>query len=126
MANGESCVRFRLGRQGFGMPLDQVHEIVAAGSITPVPLAPSVIRGLANVRGRVVTLIDIATVFQRVLPPAHAAVERLALILSPPWGHLAVYVHAPVEIGHAVAEETRTLSATASGVESESSGAPGG
>ena len=134
MVIGDSCVRFRLGRQGFGLPLDQVREIVTAGSITPVPLAPSVIRGLANVRGRVVTLIDVATVFQRTLPPVRDAVERLALILAPPWGHLGVYVHSPVEIGQAIAEES-TLSVSAAagkahaaeaGAEMEASGRLGG
>jgi len=140
----DSCVRFRLGRQGFGLPLEQVREIVAAGAITPVPLAPAVIRGLANVRGRLVTLIDVATVFQRALPPARDPVERLALILAPPFGHLGVYVHAPVEIGQAVAEKpTQAMSAvagkmgvgeaggnaaatTGAGTEKEGSGGSGG
>ena len=97
-----SCVKFQLGRQGFGLPLEQVREIVAAGAVTPVPQAPSVIRGLANLRGRVVTLIDVATVFNRPLPAARTAEDRLALLLGAPWEHLGVYVHAPVEIGQAV------------------------
>ena len=101
-----SCVSFRLGRDGFGLPLEQVREIVAAGAITQVPLAPAVIRGLSNLRGRVITLIDAATVFNRPLPPARAAEDRLALLLGPPWEHLGVYVHAPVEIGQAAMERT--------------------
>ena len=99
-----ACVRFKLGQQAFGLRLDQVREIAAAGRITPVPLAPSVLRGLANVRGRVITLIDVATIFGRPLPPTRFAEDRLVLILSAPWEHLGVYVHAPVEVAQAAAE----------------------
>ena len=103
-----ACVKFRLGQQGFGLRLDQVREIAAAGRITPVPLAPTVVRGLANVRGRVITLIDVATIFGRPLPPTRFLEDRLVLILSAPWEHLGVYVHAPVEVAQSVVE---TLSA---------------
>lgn len=115
-----ACVRFRLGHQGFGLRLDQVSEIAAAGRITPVPLAPTVVRGLANVRGRVITLIDVATIFGRALPPTRFNEDRLALILSAPWENLGVYVHAPVEVAEAVAENfsatsLQTMSMNASG-----------
>lgn len=100
-----SCVKFRLGRQGFGLPLAEVREIAAAGRITPVPLAPPAIKGLANLRGRVITLIDVSNVFRRPLPPARFVEDRLVLILSSPWQHLGVYVHAPVEIGRTAAED---------------------
>src|SRR5262245_48469993 len=99
---GAACVRFRLGTQGFALPLWQVREIATAGRITPVPLAPAVVRGLANLRGRVITLIDVAVVFDRPLPQARFLADRLALVLSAPYDHLGVYVHAPVEIGQAM------------------------
>src|SRR2546422_340952 len=105
-----SCVRFRLGQQGFGVPMEEIREITAAGRITPVPLAPPVVRGLANLRGRVVTLIDVATVFARPLPPARFLEDRLALILSSPYEHLGLYVHAPVEIGQALSGTSQTAS----------------
>ena len=99
----DACVNFRLGREGFGFPLAQVREIATAGRIAPVPLAPPVVRGIANWRGRVITLIDVATVFDRPLPPARSREERLALIFAEPYEHLGAYVHAPVEIAQAVA-----------------------
>jgi len=39
-------------------PLDALREVVPAGGITPIPGAPEQVRGLANIRGRVVTVID--------------------------------------------------------------------
>jgi len=103
----DACVNFHLGRDWFSLPLEQVREISPAGRIAPVPLAPPVVRGITNWRGRVITLIDVATVFDRPLPPARAAVDRLALILADPFGHLGLYVHAPVEIGEAVTGEVQ-------------------
>ena len=89
-----------------------------------MPLAPPVIRGLANLRGRVITLIDVATVFSRSLPPSRFAEERLALVLCSPWEHLGLYVHAPVEIGQAAAESAgEQTMAVGSGIAAEE--APG-
>ena len=121
----DACVNFHLGRDWFSLPLAQVREISPAGRIAPVPLAPPVVRGITNWRGRVITLIDVAKVFDRPLPPARAAVDRLALILADPYGHLGLYVHAPVEIGEAVSGEVqpRVMQAAAgSGAEVEAPG----
>jgi len=45
--------------QLFGIPILQVQDIVEASRITPVPLAPSAIAGVLNLRGRIVTVIDL-------------------------------------------------------------------
>jgi purine-binding chemotaxis protein CheW len=44
-----------IGEQLFGITIDRVHDVFIASSITRVPLAPQEIRGLLNLRGRVVT-----------------------------------------------------------------------
>ena len=94
-----ACVRFRLGKDGFGIPLSQVREIAAVDKITIVPLAPAAVRGLVCLRGHVVTLIDVATIFERELPVARSREDCLMVILAEPYQHLGIYVHAPVEIG---------------------------
>jgi purine-binding chemotaxis protein CheW len=43
----------------FGIPVEQVQEVVRPQPITPVPLAPRVIRGLINLRGQILTAIDL-------------------------------------------------------------------
>jgi len=42
-----------------GLPVDRVQEVVRHGRITPVPMAPAGVRGLINLRGRIVTAIDV-------------------------------------------------------------------
>lgn len=51
----EEFVTVMLGDQMFGLPIDRVHDVFIASSLTTVPLAPREIMGLLNLRGRVVT-----------------------------------------------------------------------
>jgi purine-binding chemotaxis protein CheW len=51
----EEFVTVTVGNQMFGLPIDRVHDVFIASSLTTVPLAPREIVGLLNLRGRVVT-----------------------------------------------------------------------
>ncbi|MGY6569198.1 MAG: chemotaxis protein CheW [Salinarimonas sp.] len=51
----EEFVTVVVGKQMFGLPIDRVHDVFIASSLTTVPLAPREIMGLLNLRGRVVT-----------------------------------------------------------------------
>jgi len=108
IAPREACISFRLGSEGFGLRIDTVAEVVPVGHITPVPLAPPAIRGLVNLRGRVVTLFSVAELLERPLPQARLAEDRLALVLASPHHHLGLYIHAPVEIGAAAPQRVMT------------------
>lgn len=48
-----------IGDQLFGIPVLQVRDVLAAQRITRVPLAPPEVAGSLNLRGRIVTAIDI-------------------------------------------------------------------
>lgn len=47
-----------IGGQLFGLPILRVQDVFAPERLTRVPLAPSEIAGVLNLRGRIVTLID--------------------------------------------------------------------
>ncbi len=49
----------RLDRHWFGIEVVQIQEILRAQPLTPVPLAPPVVRGLMNLRGQIVTALDL-------------------------------------------------------------------
>ena len=51
----DEYVTVMVGDQMFGLPIDRVHDVFIASSLTTVPLAPREIVGLLNLRGRVVT-----------------------------------------------------------------------
>ncbi|HLL08783.1 MAG TPA: chemotaxis protein CheW, partial [Nocardioidaceae bacterium] len=48
---------FIVGDLLLGLPVEEVSEVVRAEVLTPVPLAPSGVLGLLNLRGRIVTAV---------------------------------------------------------------------
>jgi purine-binding chemotaxis protein CheW len=58
MAAKQLCT-FYAGGGFFGIPVAQVQEVVKPQPITPVPLAPKVVRGLINLRGQILTALDL-------------------------------------------------------------------
>jgi len=43
----------------FGISVEKVQEVTSSAEMTPVPLAPAKVRGLINLRGQIVTAIDL-------------------------------------------------------------------
>lgn len=55
----EQLVTLTIDHQVFGIPILAVQDIVEPMKITPVPLAPSAVAGVMNLRGRIVNVIDL-------------------------------------------------------------------
>lgn len=55
----EEFVTFTIAGQLFGIPVLQIQDVLSSYQITPIPLAPPEIKGSLNLRGRVVTAIDV-------------------------------------------------------------------
>jgi purine-binding chemotaxis protein CheW len=54
-------VTFLLENEEFGVPIRKVKEITRVTEITRVPQAPEHIRGVTNLRGRIVPVVEIRT-----------------------------------------------------------------
>jgi purine-binding chemotaxis protein CheW len=54
-------VTFTVADQLFGIPVLKVQDILVPDKIAHVPLAPPEVRGSINLRGRIVTVIDVRT-----------------------------------------------------------------
>ena len=57
-AETEGLVSIRLGAQTFGVPVMKAQDIIAQTAINIIPLAPPEVAGSLNLRGRIVTAID--------------------------------------------------------------------
>jgi len=57
----QSFVTFKVADQLFGVPVTRVQDILTPDAIAPVPGSPADVRGLINLRGRIVTVIDMRT-----------------------------------------------------------------
>lgn len=54
---------FQTGRESFGISIDYVNEIIVMQAITPVPEVDYYIKGLINVRGKIIPVIDVRARF---------------------------------------------------------------
>ena len=59
MANTQQFCTFFLENQFFGVPVQEVQEVIRCQEMTRVPLVPLVIRGLINLRGQIVMAVDL-------------------------------------------------------------------
>lgn len=69
---------FRLGREEYGIEILKVREIVAYLDITPVPLTALYIRGVVNLRGKIIPVVDM----RRKFGLADAGVGRETCIIT--------------------------------------------
>ena len=58
MASQQFCT-FVLQDEFFGVPVEQVQEVIRYQEMTRVPLVSQVVSGLINLRGQIVTAIDL-------------------------------------------------------------------
>ena len=61
MAASKRYATFFLNSICFGIPVEKVQEFLEYQDITPVPLAPPVLPGIINLRGQLLTTIDLKT-----------------------------------------------------------------
>jgi purine-binding chemotaxis protein CheW len=77
---GESEVEYvtaTVGGQLFGLPISRVQDVFMPDRLTRVPLAPDEIAGMLNLRGRIVTAIDMRR--RLGLPAASDNASRMAI-----------------------------------------------
>lgn len=55
----EHLATFFLGKEEYGVDVRLVQEIIRVGQITQVPRAPEFIKGVINLRGRIVPVVDL-------------------------------------------------------------------
>ena len=52
-------VGFQVGHETYGVPITSLHEIIRVPEITAVPDAPDYMEGVINLRGKIVSVIDL-------------------------------------------------------------------
>ncbi|MFN7262409.1 MAG: chemotaxis protein CheW [Pseudobdellovibrionaceae bacterium] len=62
-ASNERYLAFSLGTEEYAIPLLSVREVIAVPEITPVPQSPTYFLGIMNLRGQVISVIDLRTKF---------------------------------------------------------------
>lgn len=75
---------FYLDQYYFGIEVEQVQEIIRFQEITPVALAPAVVKGLINLRGQIVTAVDLRRLLE--LPDRGEDEDPMNIVVRTPLG----------------------------------------
>jgi len=71
-------VGFRVGRETYGIPIMALSEIVRVPEITAVPDAPAHLEGVINLRGKIVSVVDLRKRFNK---PATALTRHSRILV---------------------------------------------
>lgn len=93
-----SGVAFRLADLRLVSALDEVLEVLPCPSYTAVPNTKSWVRGVANVRGNLITIIDLAEFFGKA--PVFLDDNARLLVMNAPALHAGLLVHEVLGLRH--------------------------
>jgi len=79
MLHGTRFLSFEIGDETYGMEIMNVKELMGMTSITPIPQTPSFIKGVLNLRGNIVPVIDLRLKFGM---PAKEYTKRTCIIIT--------------------------------------------
>jgi purine-binding chemotaxis protein CheW len=86
---------FTIERRSYGVDVSRVQEVLRAQDITPVPLAPPDVAGLINLRGEIVTALDLRV---RLGSAARADTDAMNLIMMSDHGPVSLLVDEAGEV----------------------------
>jgi len=71
---------FLTGGEGYGLPVLKVREIMKVMEITAIPQVPAYVRGVINLRGKVIPVIDLRLKFG--MPPCDATDQTCIIVVE--------------------------------------------
>jgi purine-binding chemotaxis protein CheW len=81
ITSSEQTVVFQLADETYGVEIFRVNEIIRLREITPVPKTETHIRGLVNLRGKTIPVIDLRVRFH-LAPSEHTENARIIVVDS--------------------------------------------
>ena len=61
--DAQQLIVFRQGSEEYGLPINQIKEVVLTPNITRMPQTPAYVKGVANIRGNIIGIIDLEEKF---------------------------------------------------------------
>lgn len=78
--DGDEFVTMTIDGQLFGIPVLQVQDVLGPQKLARIPLAPIEVAGSLNLRGRIVTAIDVR--LRLGMPPRPADMEGMSVVVD--------------------------------------------
>jgi purine-binding chemotaxis protein CheW len=73
-----------MGGSRYGLPISDVLEMATVPRTTPLPNVPEFVRGVANLRGEILAVLDLRMLLD--LPPAGDSYRERLLVVKPQGG----------------------------------------
>ncbi len=70
---------FHLGEEGYGLEILKVQEIIGMQEITKIPKTPDYVKGVINLRGKVIPVVDLRLKFGM---PEHEISRKTCIIVT--------------------------------------------
>jgi chemotaxis signal transduction protein len=93
VSSPELCVVFWAGADRFALPAAQVFKVIEPAAVNRLPRLPEALRGIAQHRGRIVTVVDLAQLLEAEEASADSEASRV-IILDRRGRHLGIWVDA--------------------------------
>ncbi len=110
-------LRFRLAAEIYALELAWIAQVRPVVEVTPLPGVPSFVRGVVNVSGRIVSLVDLKVRFE--LPDAALSAASVVIILSGAGMEIGLLADEVLGIEKIPAESLQAQLPTLSGVRAE-------
>jgi purine-binding chemotaxis protein CheW len=73
---------FKQGEEEYALHIDQIKEIVITPNITRMPQTPSFVRGVANIRGNIIAIVNLEEMFGLKQTQATAEGKNFTLVVE--------------------------------------------
>ncbi|MEH0157880.1 chemotaxis protein CheW [Limibacter armeniacum] len=83
---------FKLAGEEYALFIDQIKEVVPTPNIAKVPLTPSYVKGLANIRGNILSIIDLEDKFGMKVSKVESKKASYTLVVESKEYNMAVLV----------------------------------
>ena len=101
---------FKLGDEAYALPIDQVKEVVLTPGIAKVPQTPPFIKGVSNIRGNLIAIVDLEEKFNLSNDNPETGRANYTLVIE----------SEDIKIGVLVKEVPNTLTVSTNNIESSS------
>lgn len=109
--SGAAILTFRLGGSSYSLPAATVREVQPLGSYARLPAVPTFVIGLVNVRGRLITALDLRPLLG--IPAEAPAPGALLLIAAVENSEIGLIADSVVAVSRCAAELSPAPSAAA-------------
>lgn len=87
---------FQLMKELYGVPIEVIREINRVGEITPVPKSPAFVKGVMNLRGKIIPVINLRISFG--MPEEDYTRDTCIIVIESEIGQVGMIVDAVREV----------------------------